>query len=182
MDALPLWNNWLAMAWMVPLALAVSGMIDVLLVGRRIFSNAHEAAAISGLLGVLPLLLVPLWSDAELFPGAATTGLAIFAGAVYTWHLLYYFKVLFSANDVAHAEAFLSLAVLAVPVLSFLLLGEQLHGDHYVGIAIATAGVATLTFSGGRRLLAKKSVTGLLLAAVMCVSLSLVLELSLIHI
>ncbi len=176
METLPLWNNWLAMAWIVPLALAVSGVVDVLLVGRRVFSNPLEAAGISGLLGTVPLLFPPLAAGSDLFPDPTTIGLAMLAGAIYTWHLLYYFRVLFSANDVAYAEAFLSLAVLAVPLLSFVLLGERLLGDHYVAIGIATAGVAALTVSGGRRLLAKRAVTGALSAAVLCVSLSLVLE------
>ena len=176
MEILPLWDNWLLMAWVVPLGMAVSGVIDVLLVGRRVFRNAHQAAAICGLLSVVPLLLAPLWRDAALSADALTIVIALFSGAIYASHLLFYFKALFAANDVAHAEAFLSLAVLVVPVLSFVVCGEQLAAAHYVGIAIATAGVAVLTCSSGRRMLLKKSVTGLLTAAVLCVSVSLVLE------
>ncbi len=171
-----LWDNWLLMAWLVPLSIAISGVIDVLMVERRVFDNAHEAAAVSGLLGVTPLLVTPLWSDAPLFPDALTIAIAIGAGAIYTWHILLYFKALFSANDVAYTEAFLSLAVLAVPLLSFVAFGEQLAPAHYAGIATAAAGAAVLTVASGRHMLVKKSLTGLLTAAVLCVALSLVLE------
>lgn len=177
MEAMPtLWNNWLLMAWIVPTGLAISAVIDVLLVERRVFANAHEAAAISGLLGVVPLLFAPLLGDTDLFPDLLTVTLAIAAGAIYTWHLLFYFRALFSANDVAHAETFLSLAVLAVPLLSFLMFGEQLTPAHYVGISLAAAGIAVLTFAGRGKLRGSRSVTGLLIAAVICVSVSLLLE------
>lgn len=176
MDLALLWDDWLIMAWLVPLSMAISGVIDVLMVQRRVFASAHEAAAISGLLGVAPLLVTPLWSDGPLFPDAPTIAIAIGAGAIYTWHILLYFKALFSANDVAYTEAFLSMAVLAVPLLSFLAFGEQLAPAHYAGIATATAGVAVMTYASGKHMLVKKSLTGLLTAAVLCVAISLVLE------
>ena len=39
------WDDWLLMAWLVPLSIAISGVIDVLMVQRRVYANAHEAAA-----------------------------------------------------------------------------------------------------------------------------------------
>ncbi len=179
MDSGGFWDQWMIVAWIAPAALAASAIIDVLLVGRRVFANAWQAAGISGALAVSPLLLAPLGVAREtasaLGADAGTIALAIAAGAAYVLHLLFYFQALFKANDAAHAETFLNLDVLAVPMLSFLLFDEQLRGAHYAGIALAGAGVAVLSLAARRRGRGA-ACTHLLTLAVLSIAASLVAE------
>lgn len=169
-------QNWLTVAWIAPVLWAASSVIDVLLVASRRYASANDASIITGLFGLLPATVVVLASGQPIAVDPAAAALGIAAGVAFFIHTLCYFRVLFLVNDAAYAESFLNCGVLCVPVLAFVLLGEQLAGGHYVGILTAFAGVAFLIAPRHRTAGVDARGNCLLAVAVLSLSFSLVLQ------
>ncbi len=99
---------------------------------------------------------------------------AVVAGICYFLHMYFVFKALFMINDGSCSEIFNMLSVLFVPFLAFLVLGEQLASMHYLAISLALGGIVALIrgylFGGNRWVIL------LLIMAVLCISMSMVLQ------
>lgn len=140
------WENWLLLALFTAGAWAVSCIVDVCLVGGRLFRRPIDAAAVSGLFCAVPLVVLAPAASVPVPPAATAAWLAaMLAGCAYLAHVYWYFRALFALNDASSAETFNSLCVLFVPLLAFLLLGERLPEHQYLSLALAIGGVLLLT-------------------------------------
>ncbi len=169
-----IWNNWLIMALLTPVLWAVSCLIDVYFVGKGIFRYPSDGPIVSGLFCFFPLLLFVTEINGWERVTFSMMWPALLAGTCYFLHLYFVFKALFTINDVSCSETFNTLTVFFVPVLAFLVLGEQLAPIYYLAIILAVTGVLVLIryhLSGVHR-----HAVGLLTMAVLCVSLTMVLQ------
>ncbi len=168
------WNHWLLMALLTPALWAMSCIMDVCFVGKRIFRYPSDGPIISGLFCILPLFVVFTevggWETVTL----GTAWPALLAGVCYFLHLYFAFKVLFTINDASCSETFNTLTVFFVPIMAFVLLGERLDPIYYVAIILALTGILVLIryhLSG-----VHWRAVALLTIAVMCISLTMVLQ------
>lgn len=168
-------ESWLALGLLTAAAWAASCIIDVCLVGTRVFQRPSEAVVVTGLFSALPLslLLCGASADAAARNGAAASA-AMLSGGFHLLHVHFYFRALFARNDASSAEIFNTLCVMLVPLLAFLVLDERLPGRQYLALALAIGGVCVLavrplTRSGGRA-------TVELLCSVLCLSIGMVLQ------
>lgn len=171
---LELWNNWLIIAFVAPAMWAISCIIDVCLVSERVYEHPSDGPIISGFFSVLPCLLIFVEPDGWDMVTATTATPALLAGACYFLHLHLYFKALFTINDASGIETFNNTSVLLVPVLAFVLLGEQLAPKYYLAIGLAFIGILILSRSGLSGI--KRRATVYLVHAVVCLSIVMVLE------
>ena len=171
---LDLWNNWLIIAFVAPAIWAISCIIDVCLVSERIYRSPSDGPVISGLFSALPCLIFFVESDGWDNVTSTTASPAVLAGACYFLHLHLYFKALFTINDASGIETFNNMSVLLVPMLAFVMLGEQLAPKYYVAIGLAFVGILILSRSGLSGI--KRRAAVFLVHAVVCLSLVMVLE------
>lgn len=167
-------ESWLLLALLAAAFWALSCVVDVCLVGARVFRNPLQAAVIMGLFSVVPLGLLipnaPEWDGASFAP----MGTAALAGLFYFLHVYFNFCALFTMNDGLNTEIFNNLSVLFVPVLAFLLLGERLDPAYYFAPGLALCGILTLLRDQIYTMQAKMLVY--LLLSVLCLSLAMVLQ------
>ncbi len=123
-------------------------------------------------------------------------GAACLAALMYFLHIYFYFRALFRLNDVANTESVMALSVVIVPIFAWFLLGERLSGAFYAAVILAFIGLLVTGWSTLRRIYVNASlaadneqkdnimqrrancidVSVSLLLAVVCISLSLVLQ------
>lgn len=169
------WNHWQLVAWIAPLAWAVSSIVDVVLVDRGYYRDAVDGTIISAAFGAAPCIVIALaMGDPEPIE-LSTATMAFAAGLAFAVHLHAYFKALFTLNDAAHADTAFNANVAVVPVLAYILLEERLSGPHYAGIALAGLGVIILMKSAKGTTPLRKEATRPLIVGIFSLSLSLVL-------
>ena len=179
-------NHWLLVAFCAPLLWALVNIIDVYFV-KGIYKDALDGTIITGLFQIIPIvgIIVFLISDysaslsgemAELISFWPILALALCAGFLFNLAFYFYFKALFSHNDVALLQIVWSLTIVLVPILSFVLWGEHLSVYKYAGMGVTLLGVMLLTRS--RKLKAKFSrpYVIVMLFAVIILSVSMVFE------
>lgn len=176
MEVTFIWENWLLLAWIAPLAWGLGSLVDVFMIEQRVYRDPVQATVISSMVVSVPFLTLAFPSLDPTSLGVWVCILAMLGGISYLLMLLFYYKAMFTVNDAAHAESFLNLEVLFVPVLAFILLGEHLRGEHYLGIALASLGVLILNSRETRYFLSHSRLTGLLLVSVFASSCSLVIQ------
>ena len=177
MEALNIvWNHWLALAWVAPAAWAAAAIVDVFIIDRGVYRDPLQATAISGTIVALPFLLLalPMMEPAGL--DVTTFAMALAGGICDILMLLFYYKAMFTTNDVAHAETFFNLEVLFIPLLAFAFVGEHLGALNYVGVGLAALGVVILNGSAGRYFSRHARLTAFLLAAVLASSAGIVIQ------
>ncbi len=169
-----IYNNWLLMALLAPLAFSISCVVDVCCVGERIFRYPSDGPIVSCLFWVLPLSVVLLGVGGWHYVTLENSMPALLSGLCYFLQIYFYYRALFVENDASRAEVFNSLSVLFVPVLAFVLIGEKLSPVLYVAISLALAGVIILL----RGILSSAGRTSVLLLTVSVFfgSLSMVLD------
>lgn len=146
-----LWNMWVWVAFAVPVLFALDCVLDVFFIDRYLYRNPLHASIITGLFsGAVLVLLLPGYKSFQL-PEFQILFLAVANGVIYLLYIYFYFKALFKLNDAANLETFLGFSVFLVPVLGFLVLDEQFFQKHYLGIGIASCGVAILAFANCQR-------------------------------
>jgi drug/metabolite transporter (DMT)-like permease len=98
---------------------------------RNVYRTPHFAAAISGLIGALPVVYL-LWSP---LPQPRTAAIAMAAGALIVGYLFLYFR---SFEDIQPSEvsALMNLIPAFVPFISYVVIRESLSVPQYVGLAI----------------------------------------------
>lgn len=136
-------NYWLLISFIAPMLWAIVNVIDVYFVDD-IYQNEYDGAIISGLFQVLPWFFLVFLVDFQLILSPATL-LAFFGGIFFAVSFYFYFKALFSHNDVATVQILWNLCVVVVPVLAFFLLKERLSIIQYLGIAITLIGATILS-------------------------------------
>lgn len=165
--------TWFLLAFMAPILWAAVTLLDTYFV-ESVYTDAMDGAVISGLFQSLPWLLVPLGLIEFNYPGHASALCALAAGALFLLAFLAYFKALFVANDGALMELIWNLNVLVVPFLAWLLIGERLEPAHYIGIALAFAGLAGFAFDARVQTRQARQIAMIMLAAVVALALSMV--------
>ncbi len=169
------WDNWVALGLFAAGAWALSGVIDVCFVGEGIYREPVDGPVIAGL-----FCLVPALSAAPAAIGSDVSwqviGLGTLSSVAYLLRVYFYFKALFELNDASNAEIFNTLSVLIVPVLAFVVLGERMNWVHYLAIGVAGVGVLILVAMQSSRI--TRSALGNLTISVAAVSLSMVLQAS----
>jgi uncharacterized membrane protein len=89
-------------------------------------------------------------------PGMLLAALAsLLGGMLFIVALFFYFKALFCRNDVSAVQLLWNLTIVAVPLFSFVLLGEWLGLREYAGMAVVLAGASVISLGPGL----KKSIT-----------------------
>lgn len=148
--------DWLIVALIAPLLWAVVSLIDNFFV-EGVYEDEFDGIVLSTLFQLAPWLLVP-FGVLHFFPFGGNMLWAVASGFFFLASLSQYFRSLFRVNDSALMQILWSLSVPLVPFLAFLLVGEVLLPLHYLGIAIAFAGVLLFNFnieSGAARRLRK---------------------------
>ena len=173
-------ESWLFLALLAAGFWAMSCVVDVCLVGKRIIESPLEGTIIMGLFSIMPLgflvsrsILVSEptdWNVTSIVP----IGSAALAGICYFLHAYFNFRALFAVNDASNAEIFNNLTVLFVPALAFVLLGERLQPIYYLALGLALCGILTLLRGQIRKM--GSDVILYLLASVICMSLAMVLQ------
>lgn len=169
-------NHWIIMAWIAPSAWALSSLIEVSLISRDAFRTDRDATVVTGFLSILPCLAIAALASPPLEIEPRSCLLALTAGLAYLGHLFFYFKALFTLNDAAHADAFLNFSVVLVPLMSFLVVGEELRDVHYGGITLAALGVLVINLNDRRAGGTKPCPTPPLILSVIFLSVSCVLQ------
>lgn len=170
-----IWNNWLLIAFITPFLWALVNIIDVYFVDS-VYEDEYDGAMISGAFQIVPWLLVPIGIIPFSFPGTHAASLAVLGGIFFLLAFFFYFRALFSRNDVALIQVLWNLSVPLVPFLAWIFLGERLDVVHYTGIVIAFGGAMLLSFDPKIRSYGFVSMTGVMMAAVFFLSLSMVIE------
>lgn len=162
---------------MAPICWALVNMVDVYLVDG-IYQDSLEATIISGLFQLIPLVGVIFFgnvdfSDVSSWPIQAVA-FSFFGGLLYTSAFYFYFRALFEHNDVTFVQIVWSLTIVAVPLISFVLFGEQLSAVKYVGMAIVLSGSILLALNGKLRTRFVSKYFWIMLGAVILLSLSMI--------
>ncbi|MCX6789748.1 MAG: EamA family transporter [Candidatus Gribaldobacteria bacterium] len=180
-------SHWLILAFAAPMSWALVNLIDVYFVGK-VYQDELDGTIIAGLFQILPWTVLifflkidmgqfinlggggnSFWVDPILF--TALVGGFLFASSFY-----FYFKTLFSHNDVSLLQIIWSLTIVAVPVFSFLFWGEILSFYQYLGMVVILLGAAMLSLSKGLKAKISSRYIWLMLGAVIFLSLSMVFE------
>jgi len=177
-------NHWLAIAFLAPMFWALVNIIDVYFVGG-IYKDELDGTIISGLFQIVPWSILFFIADFNL-AGAfnsnntlwldGTLILSFIGGLLYTSSFYFYFKALFSKNDVSMLQVFWSLTIIAVPVLSFFIFGEVLPAFKYAGMAVVLLGATVLSLNAKLRESFSGRYLKIMLGAVLFLSLSMILE------
>ncbi len=165
--------DWIAVALIAPLLWAVVSVIDNYFVDG-IYEDEFDGIVLSALFQIAPWLLFPLGVLHFVTFGYDMLW-AIGSGFFFLAGLFHYFRSLFRVNDSALMQILWSLSVPLVPFFAWILIDEVLLTIHYLGIAIAFAGVLLFNFDiqqGARERLRKVAIP--MVYAVFCMALSMV--------
>ncbi|MFZ1626659.1 MAG: hypothetical protein WAT81_02530 [Candidatus Moraniibacteriota bacterium] len=140
-----LWSHWLLVAFLAPFSWALVNIIDVYFV-EDVYEDEWDGIIISSLFQFLPWLLPIFGLVSFVYPGLGTASLAFIGGGFLTLAFFFYFKTLFTSNDVVVIGALWNLSVPLVPFLAWLLIDEQLTSKNYAGVLLAFIGATIFVF------------------------------------
>lgn len=170
-----IWNNWLLIAFVAPFLWALVNIIDVYFV-ESVYEDEYDGAMISGIFQIAPWLLVPFGMISFTLPATEAGLLAFFGGSLFLFSFFFYFRALFSKNDVALIQVLWSLSVPLVPFLAWLFIGERLALLQYMGIVIAFIGAICLSLDPKIRSNGFAATARIMVLAIFLLSLSMVIE------
>lgn len=136
--------DWLIVALIAPMLWALVSLIDNYFVDN-VYEDEFDGIILSSLFQLLPWLLVPV-GVLHFSPFGWNMLWAVASGFFFLASLFQYFRSLFRVNDSALMQILWSLSVPLVPFIAFFVVGEVLLLFHYLGIAIAFAGVLLFNF------------------------------------
>ncbi len=170
-----IWDGWIWVALAVPILYGLDAVLDAFFVGKSVYRNPVHATILSGLFSGLLIFFLLAQNQQFERPPLLIVLACLLNGAIYLFHVYFYFKALFKLNDSSNIEVFLGFSVFLVPVLAFIFLNEKLILNQYLGITIALIGVIILTIASINR----KSFTLTLLplgGAILLLSISFVIQ------
>lgn len=137
-------ETWLLIACIAPALWSVSNLIDVYFV-ESVYKDEFDGAIISGLFQILPwaLVLVGFWNFQFPTEGA---GVLFLSGLLFLWSLFFYFRSLFSKNDVALAQLLWNLTAPVTLFLAWVFYQESLAVSQYIGFTLVLLGACSLGF------------------------------------
>ena len=175
-------QNWLLLAVLTPVIWAIACLLDSYLTGNQIYRKPSDGMLVSCLFCLAPAVVTfnpDIFSSATFTQGTGYPFAGIAAGLSFVVHLYFYFRTLKYLNDVSGAETFTSLSVLVVPLFAWLLLDELLPSHYYLAFTLAAVGVLIQCLPVIKALGINMLVN--LVASVLSVSLSMVLQASALH-
>lgn len=142
-------ESWLFVAFLAPALWAVSNLIDVYFV-ESIYTDEYDGAIISGLFQILPWILVLLgvWRFEFHLEGS---GQLFVGGVLFLFALFFYFRSLFSKNDVALAQLLWNITAPLTLLLGWLFYHETLSSSQYFGFFLVLFGAFSLGFKSSFR-------------------------------
>lgn len=170
-----LWNHWFLIAFLAPFFFAVTNILDVYFVDG-IYEDEWDGALISSFFQVLPWLLLVFGYVPFHYPTSLVLFLSLFGGACLTMSFFFYFKALFTTNDMVVVQALWSLSIPFVPFLAWFIVDEKLTPVHYMGIALAFCGALIFSFNKEVKVKQFNRVFFLMLGSVFFSSLAMVLQ------
>lgn len=136
---------WFVVALIAPFLWACVAVLDSHFV-KGWYRNEYDAVVVSGLFQSFPLVLIPLNIVEFSFPQGEEYWFAVGAGLVFIGSFYCYFLALFHDNDSVLAQTVWNFSVPLVPFLGWMLFGEVLAVEYYVGVIVALAGILILVF------------------------------------
>ncbi len=166
-------SAWFIFAILSTVVSAVVQVIDVYLREDRIFVDPIEPTVVSGLMQAMLWIVIP-FVGFQLPGNTWIVFLAIFGGILHILSLFFYFRAVFSFGDISLIAILWNLLLAVVPLLAYLFLGELLTIGEYVGIVMLFAGAFFITYSKDTDNRIFFRVAGLMLVAVVLMSISIV--------
>lgn len=166
-------ENWILMALIASAAWALSCVVDVLFVSRRVYRGPADGPLIAGLFCSIPAMLSAGAAQPDTLSVTAVA-VTMASAIAFLSHVYCYFKALFALNDAVNAEIVNTLGVVTVPVLAFVFLGERLSPLHYLAVTIAAFAVLFLVQRQAGRIPGRA--IGYLAGSVFCLSAMMVLQ------
>lgn len=170
-----LWDHWLFLAFLAPFFWALTNLIDVYFVGD-VYREPSDGFIISSLFQIAAWLFVPFFLPDFSWPVGHLAVLSLLGGSIFMLSFYFYFKALFTENDVALVQILWTLSVPLVPILSWVFLGERLTLSQYAGIIISFVGAAMLSSGGEVHRDAFRRVGRIMTGAIIALSASMVLQ------
>lgn len=136
--------TWIVCALVATALYAVSNLVDEHMV-HRVFKNVPALVFYASFTNVLFLPLVFVWG----FPNAfdvALLGPFLLLGFINVAYLYPYFRAM-TVSDTSVVVALFSLGKIFVPILAFLLVGESLRFEQYMGFGIVIAASTLLSLT-----------------------------------
>lgn len=155
---------WLFIALLAPIFYAVSNILDSFLTNKN-FKSIWALTFYSSFFPILFLPIIFIFYDFSL-PPISSIPVLIIVGLVNILYLYPYFKGL-QNDDTSTAVAFFGLGRIFIPIWAFMLIGEKLQFNQYLGIIFIITGCIALSFKGKieNRIKFSKSILYILLAA-----------------
>jgi hypothetical protein len=128
-----LFDNWLIMAFLVPISWALVNLLDVYFC-KEVFKTPYDGVTISGFFQGL-FVLLPIFRFVEFsYNGILPASIGIVSGILFQLACLYYFKALFLHSNVIWMQIIWNLNMAVVPILSFFLLKQPVGLPGAIGI------------------------------------------------
>jgi uncharacterized membrane protein len=137
--------SWLFFALLSPMAYGAANILDNYL-ASKLFKNIWTLTAYSLLFNCLFVFFV-FFIEVPSIPPLALFPFFLLIGLIETFYLYPYYKAL-KADDTSIVAALFTLGKILVPALAFLLVGEALQWQHYLGFLIIILGSAALSLNG----------------------------------
>lgn len=156
--------SWLYLALLAPLLYAAVNLLDDNLL-RFIYKTPLVGAAISGVFGVVPALLIWVLGWGSLSLGLDMVLLSLAAGFLVVVSYFFYFKGFESANPSVVA-ALLSLSPVLIPFAAHFIVDERLTATEIAGFAIVIGAAFAYTLTDVKKFAISKALMPVLTAAV----------------
>lgn len=128
----------MVVALIAPMLWALVNLIDLFL-AKEVFTDEEEAAAIIGIVGILPCIII-LAGDALPKVNIMMAGLSVVGGLLFAIYTFYYFRCLFISGDATLIMIMVNITGLTVPLMAALLIQEKLTAIKYMAITIVVVG------------------------------------------
>lgn len=170
-----IWENWFFMALLAPFFMALVNILDIYFVDG-VYKDEWDGLFIFSFFQLIPWGAYLLGLVHLGHPNSQALTLALLAGGCLSICIFFYFKSLFTTNDMVSIQVIASLSIPLVPFLSWIISGERLAMIHYVGLGIAFLGALLLSLNKKIEKRAFRTVGFTMIGMVFFLSLSMVIQ------
>ena len=157
--------SWLTLALLAPLLYAIIILIDDNLL-RTVYKSPQVGAAISGVFGLVPALVLLILGHGDLSMPFGLALLSVVAGLILVISYYFYFQGFESANPSVVA-AVLTLTPVLIPFVAHFLVDERLTGTAIAGFIILVVAAFAYTSVDTKKITINKTLLPVLVAALM---------------
>lgn len=163
-------ERWVIFSLLSTLLLGGTILFDMALFKTKIFQNSFEPFVITGILQLLPWMIVPFIAFVYIEPSLFF--LAFSAGVLNMVGLWFYFKSVHFDQDGVTSAVLWNLLIVVVPIFSFFILQEKFLVSQYFGIFLLFFGAGIILY---QKMMQKKQVVFNMLLAIFFVAVSVVI-------